>query len=278
MAAVETMTVLAGDPACTEAIRPRSSFRVLRSSDPAQVEGAANLIVMSSASGLVAVAPFVREANNRGRLRAVLVHQDVEPRWMVQMLERAGLRVLRNMLVHGDLAVPKRVLGAWRIGAQEQLVADASVVGDALMVVSCAMERLVVPFDAVPVLAGLSDTDRKDFEITDDGSYLHWSGPDIDLDFEALKVAIDPEARKRAREARLRHDERFGRAVAVVRKAHGLRQSDVEGLSTRQMRRIEAGAFPRSVTLEKIAAAHDLGLASYLDAVATAIQGIDPAV
>ena len=71
-----------------------------RTPDPAQVEGAANLIVMSSASGLVAVAPFVREANNRGRLRAVLVHQDVEPRWMVQMLERAGLRVLRNMLVH----------------------------------------------------------------------------------------------------------------------------------------------------------------------------------
>lgn len=137
------------------------------------------------------------------------------------------------------------------------------------------MERLEVPFDKVPALTGLSPDERRKFEITEDGSYLHWPDHDIDLDFEALKYAIDPDARRRAREARTRHDERFGRGVAVVRRDHGLRQSDVEGVSARQMRRIEAGAFPRIATLEKIAAAHDLGLAAYLDAVATALRGLD---
>ena len=60
-------------------------------------------------------------------------------------------------------------------GAQHQLIGDARVVGDRLIVVvSCAMERIEVGFTDVPALARLPLEERWGFEIADDGSYLHW--------------------------------------------------------------------------------------------------------
>lgn len=268
MEAVDTLTVLMRDPACRHVVRGHPSFRLLRDANPDRVSAALNIFVLVTASTLEAVAPFIREANRTHHLRAFLLHADVDPLWVVQMLDVADLRTLRNLIVHKGPEVPARVLGAWRIGAQTQLIADASVVGDALMVISCAMERIEVPFAELPALGNLSREARSAFVIADDGSYLHWPEPDVHLDLEAIRVAVDPTAREAATRHRLQHDARFGMAVARVRSATGLRQEDVPGLSARQVRRIEAGALPRAATLEKLAAAHGLDLRGYLDAVA----------
>ncbi len=135
------------------------------------------------------------------------------------------------------------------------------------------MDQLEVPFAAVPALASLPDEAREHFTVADDGSTLHWPEGDIHLDLDALRLAVDPEAREQARRERLRSDERFGRAVAALRARRGLRQSDIEGLSARQVRRIEAGALPRTATLEKLAAAHGVDLDTYLADVAEEMRG-----
>ncbi|MBM4320319.1 MAG: hypothetical protein FJ125_10240 [Deltaproteobacteria bacterium] len=89
---------------------------------------------------------------------------------------------------------------------------------------------------------------------------------DIHLDIEALRVATDARASEQAQADRLRHARGLGRAIAVLRERAQLRQEDIPGLSSRQLRRLERCEFvPRMATLEKLAAAHGMSLAGYLD-------------
>ena len=186
------------------------------------------------------------------------------------MLDRANLRTLKNTLVHSGPELPRRIMNAWRLGAQGQLVADASMIGNRLFVVDCGLGKVEIPFDALPALKQIPKEERNAFEIAADGSYIHWPASDIHLDLEAIRYAADPDWRKRADIARVRHDERLGAAIAAVRTAHGLRQSDIPGLSERQVRRIESGGRTKVSTLELLARAHGMDLDEYLDAVAGA--------
>jgi hypothetical protein len=263
------MTVLLRDPGCMDAVRSSGSVRVLRST-PSRLEACArNVFVLAAASALADVAKFVRAANQRHVLRAFLVHEDVEPRWLSQMLDRADLRTLRNLLVHRGPEVPQRVLQAWRLGAQDDLVADATVVEDTLLLLSCALERFELSFARLPALAAISRSARARFQVAADGAYIYWPDADVHLDLETVRVALDPAARERAMRRKLQHDRRFGRGVAKLREARGLRQAGIRGVSDRQVRRIEAGEFfPRLDTLKKMAVAHAMTAAEYLDAIA----------
>ena len=92
---------------------------------------------------------------------------------------------------HTNSVVPKRVMNAWTMGAKEQLIADATVIGDRLLVLSCSMEKLEVPFDSLPALKRISIDHRSKFTI-DDGSCLYWQAVNIHLNLEAFCCATDP--------------------------------------------------------------------------------------
>ncbi|MCK5805858.1 MAG: hypothetical protein KAI66_23710 [Lentisphaeria bacterium] len=228
-----------------------------------------HVIVMALASELEEVAEFVRKANRRHHLKALLVHADLDERWIAQMLDRADLRTLRNLLVHRSHEQPRRVLDAWKNGSQDDLIADAVALGDRIIVLTCALERIEVPWHTLRALENMKKAWRTHFEIASDGSYIHWPDADVHLDVEALRVAIDPKARQAARLQFQRKGQSFGRAIARLRKEREIRQTDIPGLSARHMRRIEGGeVFPRTSSLEKLAEAHDMALASYLDELA----------
>lgn len=53
-----------------------------------------------------------------------------------------------------------------------------------------------------------------------------------------------------------------------MRRDHGLKQSDVDGISERQLRRIEQTGDVSVSVLEKLATAHRMSLARYLDQLA----------
>jgi DNA-binding XRE family transcriptional regulator len=266
--------VLDRDPACTGFMRSSKAVHVVHRTDVEGLPRSANVFVLALASELGEVAEFVRAVNQEHRLRALLVHADVEERWIAQMLDKSNLRTLKNLLVHRGPEVPVRVLGAWRLGAQDALIADAGVVKNSLMVLTCTLERLEVGFPDVPALARLPVEERSQFQIASDGSYLHWRRSDIHLDLEALRIAVDPAARDRALQEKLRHEKRFGEAVATFRKQRGLSQTNMAGVSDRQVRRIEAGEyFPRTETLKNLAAAHGMKLSDYLDAIAGTMRG-----
>jgi hypothetical protein len=262
------ITVLAHYVRSRAAIPHRDGIRVLHEPIRRTAESARNVFVLVLATELPKVAEFVSLANRRHQLRALFVLDEMNAYWTPQFFERAGLRTLRNTLVHSDLVVPSRVLRAWAHGAQEELIADAKVASDRLFVTSCALRQYEVPIDKIAALKSLSESTRVNFTIDEDGSYLHWPEPDIHLDLDAIRVAIDPVASRKAFEAKALHHHRYGGAIAMLRLKKGLKQSDIPGLSDRQVRRIESGEGTTYESLSRLANAHGMGLDEYLNQLA----------
>jgi hypothetical protein len=244
----------------------------------AEIRKARDVFVLASATKLAIVSPFIREANAAHHLRALLLRADVDCAWILPMLERANLRSPRNTLVHSSPDVPRRVLRAWQHRAQHQLIADATVVGDRLFVRSCSLEPFEIRFCDLPALARLSEEERAHFSIDEDGSYLHWTGGDLHVGLDMIRYGVDEDFRIKTNLRRLAAEARFGGAVKTLRTAEGLRQSDIPGLSAKQVSRIEAGqGTPRVKTIQKLAHAIGASPQAYLDRVAEELSGELPA-
>lgn len=227
------------------------------------------LFILTSASKLPDVSEVVRESNDKHYLRALFVRNDVDGDMLPQMLDRARLRTLRNMLVHSDQLVPLRVLTAWNAGAQEELIAQATFTPDRrLVVLSCALKRFEVLSSDIPALKKLTGRQLSKFDIDEDGSYIHWPAGDIHLDLSAIRSITDPEWRMKKEVEQLAGFQTMGSAIREIRKEAGLRQEDVGGLSARQLRRIEHGGRPTSRSLKLLARAHQMGENEYMECVA----------
>jgi transcriptional regulator with XRE-family HTH domain len=70
--------------------------------------------------------------------------------------------------------------------------------------------------------------------------------------------------RARAEAAKALHSGRYGPAIAKLRLRIGLQQSQIAGLSERQVRRIEKGECTTYESLRRLASAHRMDLQSYL--------------
>src|SRR5579864_9080202 len=112
------MTVLVHGAGSEELLPEHQDLHVVRRPQLQIAERALNLFVLVTATDLPDVSEFVSIANRRHQLRALFVREDTNTRWLPHWFERAGLRTLRNTLVHSDATVPRRVLTAWLHGAQ----------------------------------------------------------------------------------------------------------------------------------------------------------------
>ena len=244
-------------------------FPILRSRSMRAARRYRHLFVLCSAMHLPEVAKFVSEMNREHRLRALFVRSDVDSAWLPQVLQRAGLRSFRNMLVHSDSSVPNRLLAAWQHNAQGELIADATVAGNRLIVVSCEPKTYEVRFDQMPALKKIASQERRNFKIADDGSFIWWPAADIHLDLDALRTVTDPAWRKRAERIRRTHGREYGMAIASLRRDRGLRQTDIPGVSERQLRRIEKSGAVSVHAMEQLANAHRMPMAEYMDELAS---------
>jgi ribosome-binding protein aMBF1 (putative translation factor) len=87
----------------------------------------------------------------------------------------------------------------------------------------------------------------------------------VDLDMDAVREFADPDVRKEAQSKYRAEASRYGAAVRKVREARGLRQSQIPGLSDREVRRLEKGeVLPHSDTLKKLAEAHGWSVSDYM--------------
>ena len=169
-----------------------------------------------------------------------------------------------------DLRALRRMVQARLAGAEDQLMASASVDNGKLVVWSCEPKRYVVALSEVPALARLSEKDAARFRLSPSGSRLHWRQGDIDLDLASVRYYADPKARQAQRKARREEASRYTAAIRAFRKERGLTQSSIPGLTDRQLRRIEHGEnIPQIGTLAKLAVAHGLELDPYLRELAT---------
>ncbi len=272
-ATTEKMTVIASDPTSVRTVE-RAGVKSVKGCTALGLSKAHNVFVLSSATDLPSVSQFVREANRAHKLRALFVRQDVDLPFFATMLYRADVRTLRNLVVHSGTDIPHRMIFAWSVGAQDQLIAAANVTADRLFVLSCANEQLEVPFDAISGLAKITVNERGEFEIAKDGSYIHWPKLDIHLDLDEIRCATDPQWRAEVAAQSIEYDTNFGKAVAALRKDLGLRQSDIENLSERQVGRIERGSRPRLDSLKKLAKTHEMKINEYLEAIARKVHEV----
>ena len=178
--------------------------------------------------------------------------------------------------MHTDPAVPTRVVNAWQLGAQDILIADAAVTDDRLLVRSCALESFEVRFGEIPALARLPESERDKFIVDQDGSYLYWEVNDTHVGLDMIRFATDAKFRETSLLSKLASRRQFGSAVKAVREESELRQSDVPGVSQRQVSRIESGSSgaPRYETLRKLALAHSPTAAEYLDRVGNQLAAL----
>lgn len=172
-----------------------------------------------------------------------------------------------------DQAAARRMLLARKARAESKLIASAAIEDGYLVVWSCEPKRYEVAVSEVPALAHLGSGALQNFKVSESGSRMHWPDADVDLDLDAIRAVADPEVR-RAQETQRRKDAaRYGRAIKAVRVEHKLKQSEVPGLSERQLRRLESGdVVPHASTLAKLAAAHDMTVEAYMSALAKKVR------
>ena len=237
---------------------------------PSEISNADNLIVVSSCNRIAKIASYISAANHRNMLRVLLLRNDDSPYWTTRFLYSAGLRSLRNLLVHSGYDIPRRIVEAWAAGVQHKLIADATVQDDSLLVLDCALKLFELPFAKIKALKTIPVNDRQNFAIDPDGNDIFWEKYDVRLDIAGIESILHPEKNS---SMKLVHDKKFGHAVAAFRNLYGLRQSDILGLTERQVRRIETGEQSATLnSLNALAQAHKLPLKKYLNEVAELIN------
>ena len=245
-----------------------TSFTVFRKPNLKKIE-CKNIFVLTSVTDLPVVKEFVCAANRRNHLRTLFIREeDDNARLLPQLLHEANIRMSHHILVHSDLEVPKRVLRAWSLGCPDQLIASAQVIKDELFVMTCDHTLFRVQFEEMPALERIPANQRSAFTISSEGSYIHWPDADTHIDLDAVRYVKDRAWREKKDRERLMYDARFGEAVAMLRKKHGLKQSGIQGLSERQVRRIEKGERTKADTLRVLAEGHGVSLKGYLDKIA----------
>ena len=263
-----SLTVYTAEPALLTGLPKRRCMKYVRKPSAETLLESSYVFVLTSLLNLENAAEVVKQANQRHHLRAFFVSIEDGSELLPQILNNAKLRTIRNMFVHQGTDVPRRVLNAFCIGAEHDLIANASLVGDELMVVDCASEMLRVKVDEVRALRDIEQDQLSEFTIADDGAYLHWPAADVHLGLDDLKMLEDPELRERVEAERLLQSERIGTAIRTLRRSCKLAQSAIPKLSERQVRRIENGAGTSVSTLRKLAQAHKMSLTDYVNELA----------
>lgn len=159
----------------------------------------------------------------------------------------------------------RRIVLARRGGAEKELMASVNIEDGKLVAWTCEPKRLEVAVSDIPVLANLSPDALPRYELSDSGSRLRWPDSDVDLNLDTIREYADPDVRHE-HEARARQEAaRYAGAIRRLREERGLKQSDIEGLTDRQVRRLEQGdTVPQIDTLKKLAAAHGMHIDAYL--------------
>lgn len=175
-----------------------------------------------------------------------------------------------------DADAIRRMIFARSVGAGEKLIASAAVIDDQLIAWSCEPQQYVCPLDKLPGVKDLPASRQREFVLSESGGRISWPSADTDLDLDAIRARCDEDYRKE-RDRRIRQEtSNYAVAIRELREQRGLKQSGIEGVSEREVRRIEKGEqVPRLATLKKLARAHQMSVDEYLEELAARSESVD---
>jgi hypothetical protein len=196
-------------------------------------------------------------------------HPDQVAQWMRVTKIRSENRL--HVVRFEDLKAPQvsqllaRVCAAFGPDSNRGAIIDAYLAGAELLVRGPRHRMLHVPISSLPALRGQPNTVLRNFEIDPDGSFLHWQKLDVHLGWTQFLQAADPAELHRAQQRSADFNRRYGAAIRKAREAAGISQSNIAGLTDRQLRRIEHGEC-RATTgaLNALAKAHGLDVNAYM--------------
>jgi hypothetical protein len=126
-------------------------------------------------------------------------------------------------------------------------------------------KKLRVPLEKLPALAKCSKEELDNFKIDEDGVFIYWPDEDIHLGWEQFEQAVDKQSCLKAKQQSDEFNRAYGVAIRNIREAHKLLQSNIKGLTPRQIRRIETGECRATYNaLCKLAEAHEMSISEYL--------------
>ena len=147
-------------------------------------------------------------------------------------------------------------------------IVDAWLFRDRMTLLLADLRKRSVDPARIPVLRGMASRELAKFEIDEDGSFLHWPGPDVHLGVSQILQAVDPEHLARVEIERNALDYTPW-ALEAWRRERGIRQADVGGVSARHVRRIEQGVSRLTVSAaESFADAFGLSTREFVDELA----------
>lgn len=175
----------------------------------------------------------------RGLETRYLILMDVPESAVLRLPTLLGLhKPDQRMHVTRDPEVIKRVLLSFARDQAWEAILDAYVLGDRLVVVLGDFRVAEFPVERIPGLGARPGPNLADFEIDSSGSFLHWPSLDLHLGASQLLQAVDPMHLADV-EIRRYATSKISTALLTIREEAGLRQTDIEGLSERQVRRLE---------------------------------------
>lgn len=166
-------------------------------------------------------------------------------------------------------AMIERLVSALASKEEQKGILDAWWEDEVLVVISPSFQRIRVRLEKLRPLRALKTGSLERFEIDEDGSFLYWPAADVHMGWDELAQSADENAYIRARQESKQFNREYGAAIRRLRRELGLRQTDVKGLSSRQVRRVEEGKCrATSSALAKLAKAHGMGISTYLSELA----------
>ena len=148
-------------------------------------------------------------------------------------------------------------------------ITDAWIEGDELVLLSASFQRLKIPRSKLDRFLGTNSDKWLQFEMDEDGSFLYWPHADAHFGWKQLEQLVDPTKSVQDQKKTDQFKRLYGHAIRAVRESAGLKQIEIDGLTDRQLRRIENGeqmASPKA--LESLAKAHKLDISDYMNRLA----------
>jgi transcriptional regulator with XRE-family HTH domain len=222
-------------------------------------------VVVAFASELVE-AMIKLPAWSAGSSSRYLIINDVPDQVLPKLLSALDLRRPHQRLhLTRDAGAIRRLLVSSARREPMLGIIDAYVWGDQLTIVTGDFRFRAFPISRIPLVAQLASQDQVAFEISVDGSLVHWPVGDIHLGVSQILQEADPMYLVDIAIERNGMDS-TGAALRRLREERALRQTDIPGLEERQVRRIEGGISRLRVeSAEKFATAFSLDLTSLLD-------------
>lgn len=191
------------------------------------------------------------------------------------LTEDFGKSILRKMATVEDLKVINRFIHAWKIGAQNDLIADFKVNHrNQFYLLDCSLNLSQGNLGGIDLFSNATNEQIQKMEIDEHGNFIFWEDLDYHLDLGFFKGELDQEFKKKQIAKSLERNKNLGLKMKLFRESKGVTQGSFENISDKQIRRYESGAmYPTFKSLTSIAKRFDLTVTQYLEQV----QAMEPA-